>query len=280
MTAFKSFTHGLIAFGILVSSSMINQALADQGPQPPLGNVSDEDDPGLAQIQQRLKDEQSRLSAANQTYEYKKGTTGSSTSTATSTVSSSVSGSVSEIDELNANPQLKAALAGVRAQLIRGDWTAAVATLEGLIRRNPSGITARRFYAYALYRMGNPESAIRQILAYTKVVPATAVDDYVLGTAYKAMGDTEGARDAFRDAIAKDPCMDSARTELVKTLVSLYAYDSAMTVITDAYKIDIDKHRGTAEDDYWYKLAVRVEAAKKSNSVTLPYMPNIQPPVP
>jgi predicted Zn-dependent protease len=266
MTALKP-ALGLIILSLLMSGTFSAVVLA-QSSQPPLGNVTDEDDPGLAQILQQEKEEQDRVNQINHTYDFSKTEKGEKRGAAAAASGDTSGASLSEIDELSAKPWLKTALETVRGELYKGDWINAINQLEAIVRKDPASITARRFLAYAYLRSGSADTAIRQLKDYTKTAGTTAADDYLLGDAYNTIGDLENARDAFKGAITKEPNMDSARSALVKVLISLYDYDAALAVCRDR----LSQTKDLRTQAYYKQLADSIVAQKRQNSV-FPIMP-------
>jgi hypothetical protein len=281
MTAFKLATTGLIALGIILSGPLACPVGA-QDKEPPLGNVGDEDDPGLVQIRKARAAERSRLSAVNATYDFSKKTHGGGrriaaavpkpveeapppeVSAPESTAATAAPGagglSINEENELNANPQIKAALYQVRVMQARGLYLGTIPQLEAIIRR---------FLAYALLQSGEPEAAVKQLNTYIKAFKPTAFDEFLLGSAYNAVGDYDGAKAAFKDGLVIAPEADYIRGELIKVLLAIYDYDAALAVCKER----ILKTNDPRTRQYYRRMYDQVSVAKRNSDFYMPSTP-------
>jgi tetratricopeptide (TPR) repeat protein len=100
----------------------------------------------------------------------------------------------------------------------KGAYDRAVHDFCSAVRTDRDSVTARRYLAYALVKMGTPELAMKQLSLVQKMTTPTAFDLYLYGEAYFTAGEYKQALDSFQKCLALVPDFDAARGGVIKSL--------------------------------------------------------------
>lgn len=99
-------------------------------------------------------------------------------------------------------------------QMVDGDFRDAVDTQVLAVKADRNSVNARRYLSYSLLKIGASDEAIEQLHHLLSMTRATPVDMCMCGEANLQAGRLEHAELWFKEALMKDPSMNSARVGL------------------------------------------------------------------
>ncbi len=100
------------------------------------------------------------------------------------------------------------------AQMIEGEYRDAVDTQIQAVKADRDSINARRYLSYSLLKIGASDEAMQQLHNLLAMTKATPLDMCMCGEACLQSGRLGYAEAWFKEALAADPNMESARAGL------------------------------------------------------------------
>lgn len=164
-----------------------------------------------------------------------------------------------------ASPDGDALLRAGYQQLCQGKNEQAVETLSAAVRANPASVDARRYLGYSLLQIGLATQALVQLEYVNKAQQPSANDITLLGDAYFYNGQYAKALACYKQALAKDNCLESAHAGLVHTYVAMGQPQQAATACQRA----IAQSRTIAAHSKLSELLRELEGDPHAQSVVL-----------
>lgn len=150
----------------------------------------------------------------------------------------------------------------------KGSYKPAVVVLRNAILLDPNDVNARRYMVFALIRLGDFDSAGKQISVISKMCKPTAVDYYLCGVLDLEGGNNDRALQQFRAALSLEPDMAAARAGIVELFIVASDFQGATFLCSDC----VSHSHNDGERAYFQQLAVTIKTAE-SNALALTQMP-------
>ncbi len=119
----------------------------------------------------------------------------------------------------------------VYAEIGKGNNKEALSLISDALKKEPTSILARRYYAFALVHNDSPRSAIEQILYQLPRLPGyqrTSFDWCTLGDAYLQASSFDNADISYNTVLKTEPENHSAKGGLLRTLAKRGKADEAI----------------------------------------------------
>jgi tetratricopeptide (TPR) repeat protein len=127
--------------------------------------------------------------------------------------------------------EVTATVQKVYSEIGKGNNKVALQLITEQMKKEPSSIATRRYYAFALVHNDSPKSAIEQILYQLPRLPGyqrSAFDWCTLGDAYLQAASFDNAETSYNSAIALEPGNHAAKGGLFRTMAKKGKVDEAL----------------------------------------------------
>jgi tetratricopeptide (TPR) repeat protein len=129
------------------------------------------------------------------------------------------------------SPEVIATVQKVYAEIGKGNNKEALQLISDAVKKEPTSIAARRYYAFALVHNDSPKSAIEQILYQLPRLAGyqrTAFDWCTLGDAYLQAASFDNAETSYNSALKLEEENHAAKGGLLRTMAKKGKVDEAL----------------------------------------------------
>jgi tetratricopeptide (TPR) repeat protein len=122
------------------------------------------------------------------------------------------------------------------AEMARGHYQSAIATLSTELATDPKNTTARRYLVYALLRSGRTVEAVVNCKDLVVALPNSASDFALLGDCLKSDGDHHSALGSYSHALQLDPRCFKAYIGMARSYLECRHWQNVKTICHNALK--------------------------------------------
>ncbi len=121
-------------------------------------------------------------------------------------------------------------------EMMGGHYPPAVQILNKAVQTDKDSITARRYFAFALVKAGEPRQAIEQLNTITKSIKPTYFEWCTYGEAYLSSGGLDQAESCYKEALKTTPKNDYAKSGLIRVSIKGGNFDQALELAHEGMK--------------------------------------------